>query len=300
MKYRKTLLTYIDYLGFKELVCSKENPEKIYQKLSDFIQPLQGFLFSDPYYDKFKLDNIEKRKKAGIKEINSLLDITGMPLSLRNKDNSGDFSTEFYFFSDTVIRVNDIEPYADKEIGLFLQLEIDFLLHALLTLLEKRFLTRGIITMGNNFQSKKVYFGPTLIRAYELESKKVIYPRICLDRKISDDIFYNDNMIYDKINLSKMLTQDFDGMFFIDYLKFICLEWLDLVDNYSDDHADDLLTEVFAKSKLSIENELKNIKEIYETKIFWLKNYHNRTLIRFSKDIKEKSHININDYLIEN
>ena len=40
MKYRKTLLGYIDFLGFKNLVYSNKKNDKIYQHLNDFIQPL--------------------------------------------------------------------------------------------------------------------------------------------------------------------------------------------------------------------------------------------------------------------
>jgi hypothetical protein len=198
-----------------------------------------------------------------------------------------------------VIRANIIEDFQERTEGLFFELEIDFLIDTLLKLLERQLLTRGIITIGDSFQSKKVFFGPAIIRAHNLEKDKVIYPRICIDKRISDKIFVNDDTSYDKLKLANMLTEDFDGMFFIDYLKFIFYEWLYHVEKGFSNIGEEILKVVLSNSKSLISASLKTCKEEYETKIFWLKNYHNRTIKKFAMELKEKSTININNYLLE-
>lgn len=43
------------------------------------------------------------------------------------------------------------------------------------------FWIRGAVTIGHITHNERVVFGPALVRAYELESQKAIYPRIILD-----------------------------------------------------------------------------------------------------------------------
>jgi len=324
MEYHKVILTFIDYLGFKNLVYSDEEPEKIYKKMQNFVLPLQGITLG--MNDKYKLDDLEKRRKEQLKKLKEEIEMEIEDDEEEYLRDIGHFSTEFYFFSDTVIRITDVENLPEKEISEVFKEEIDFLIHALLNLLRNNLLARGIITIGKSYHSKRVFFGPALIKAHLMENSKVIYPRICIDKEITNKIFFNDEKSYNKRILSTMLTQDFDGMFFIDYLKYVSLELLDSIKQINseqfkrsisqgyifkhtngniENEIKDLqlqleknFIEAFTNSKKTIEQNLKNVKEEYIEKIFWLKNYHNRTLRNFGKDLKEKSNININDFII--
>jgi hypothetical protein len=294
MEYHKTILSYIDFLGLKNLIHENKKPEKIYKKLNDFIKPLIGYLPIDLEYENDTIDNLQEKGRGTLQTF--IKDI--------------DEKTDTYFFSDTVIRVTDIESINDKYICKALEHEIEYLIYALLELLGSDLLARGVITIGENYHSKKVIFGPALIKANLLEGKEIIYPRICIDNKLSDEIFLKDNSIYsNKRILSTMLTQDFDGMFFVDYLKFSCVHWLYFLEHgkfsqYSPRSSfrtidKKYLEHILTNSKMTIESRLSNIKEEYATKIFWLKNYHNRTLLKHGKDIDKTGLINFNDYLIE-
>jgi hypothetical protein len=48
-------------------------------------------------------------------------------------------------------------------------------------------LVRGAITIGDIVHDENIVFGPALNRAYELESKQAVYPRIILDPNIGAD-----------------------------------------------------------------------------------------------------------------
>jgi hypothetical protein len=315
MEYHTVILAYIDYLGFKNLVHSTEEPDKIHKKINDFVRPLHD---RGGIHEWYKLDDLEKMEKEEIKE----------EMELEDEDIADEYprSTEFYFFSDTVIRMKDVETFSEKDIARAFKEEVVFLIQALLRQLRNNLLVRGIIIIGKSYHSEKVFFGPALTQAHLIEKNKVIYPRICIDNEITKKIFFDDNKSYNKRILSTMLTQDFDGMFFIDYLKYVCLEFLDSVKRIHSEHfkrymsqnylfrhtegniedeikcsqlyLEEEVIETFTNSKKTIEQNLKNIKEEYFEKIFWLRNYHNRTLRKFGNELKEKSNININDFII--
>jgi hypothetical protein len=291
MNYQKTLLTYIDYLGFKNLVNSnKKSPNEIYEVLKSYIFPLQGFLNNDRNFKNYNLDEIEQRKEEQRKEIEETYAVFGQ--KFQPKEILGNFSANFYFFSDTVIRTTNLDGRDDDSIKLFLDLEIHFLCISLMKIINKGILLRGIITKGDNFQTEKVIFGPALINAYLMESKKVLYPRICIEKDIIINFINKDISDSSKYRFGNMLTQDFDGMFFIDYLKNLCFEIQ--IENYK------VIAEMELKEhKALIENNLKEISEENENKIFWLKNYHNSTLIKNSSDFKKNIDINIEKYLIK-
>lgn len=57
------------------------------------------------------------------------------------------------------------------------------------------FWVRGALTVGNLFHDESTVFGPALNRAYELESKSAIYPRILIDPLIPELMTLNDSLL---------------------------------------------------------------------------------------------------------
>lgn len=45
----------------------------------------------------------------------------------------------------------------------------------------KGILFRGAVVIGDLYNDKIIIFGPAMLEAYELESKKAIYPRIIIE-----------------------------------------------------------------------------------------------------------------------
>lgn len=82
-----------------------------------------------------------------------------------------------------------------------------------LDLLCQGFLVRGAVVKGPLYHDDSMVFGKALVRAYQLESEVVRYPRIMIVREVRDDILKL------RPNLTQMLRQSEDGPMHIDVLK---------------------------------------------------------------------------------
>ena len=119
-------------------------------------------------------------------------------------------------------------------------------------------LLRGAMTVGDIYHDDKMVFGPAMVEAYELESKKATYPRIILDNKIEEDysqwfdellIEGNPEKLYNFTNevdytfqrKSGLLAEDEDGCYYVNYLEKIVKE-MDEPENYKEfiTHAESL------------------------------------------------------------
>jgi hypothetical protein len=77
--------------------------------------------------------------------------------------------------------------------------------------------TRGGITIGDFFCNEIFVWGKGLLRAYTLESKIAIFPRIVIDTNVI-------SLVPDCDNSGKKhhIKTDVDGVVFLDYLSFFC------------------------------------------------------------------------------
>jgi hypothetical protein len=184
--YEERVLAYIDILGFKKTV---EN-------------------------------TIDKKTGAEVvyktERIDSLLDEEHFHLNIRDcllgePKIEGKVTSQF---SDTVVI-----SYL-KESNIY---DILLNIYLLCTMaLEKGFLYRGAIVCGKVHHTEHKIFGPALIKAYEMEKSKAIFPRVIVDEDILDivknnysrypipDAGYNDMM--------KLILKDFDGKLFLNYI----------------------------------------------------------------------------------
>lgn len=76
---------------------------------------------------------------------------------------------------------------------------LDKLITTQLRLFEHKLLLRGGITIGELIHKNEFCLGPGMIKAYEIENKKAIYPRI-----IIDELVFKQKK-YENTNLLKML-----------------------------------------------------------------------------------------------
>lgn len=80
-------------------------------------------------------------------------------------------------------------------------------------LLYNGILSRGGIAKGGFFKDSTMVWGDALTRAYELENKLAIYPRVILDPALSDLL---NEPLPDEEKLSHYYIKDSDGFYFAD------------------------------------------------------------------------------------
>lgn len=186
VEYRNSIVTFIDILGFRELV---KNASAL--DIFDSVQAIRG-----------TAGNIGGRQSINGEELNW---------------------TRVFSFSDSIVRVR---PYDSeyREGALFYEL-LD-LVHAQTELAGQGILIRGGMTAGPIYFSEDVAYGPAFVRSYDLESSLANYPRIVIDPVLIKAVREDKNLrsrqhtLHDEMEYIKgLVRQGDDGIWFIDYLK---------------------------------------------------------------------------------
>jgi hypothetical protein len=185
--YRRCLCSFIDVLGFRDLV-------------------LASCLDQDA---KLKLHTI-------LKQFQRNLHHKGVPGDRENKEPP----LIVRAFSDSIVRIvpldNADEPLSDFDLESEIVHELIDLCGAQFDLLSLGILVRGGFAIGDIYWDDHQIFGPALIEAYDLESKTAVYPRIVLSNVVSSHIREG------KVGFmsASYRREDFDGTWFADYLGF--------------------------------------------------------------------------------
>lgn len=82
--------------------------------------------------------------------------------------------------------------------------------------LERPILSRGAIVKGQLYHKDDVLFGPGFVKAYLLEEKEAVYPRIIIDEEALAEYECTDYVGQDYID--RFVIKDFDGKSISDYL----------------------------------------------------------------------------------
>jgi hypothetical protein len=119
-------------------------------------------------------------------------------------------------FSDSIV----ISYRCDEPSAAFdLVSEIGF---ALVRLVERGFLVRGAVAIGDLIHTEQYLLGPAMVEVYELESKCAIFPRVLISERLLDVAKAAPAPHHDGEEeadyISKYLRQDSDGLYYIDYL----------------------------------------------------------------------------------
>lgn len=257
--YKKAVITFIDILGF-----------------SDFVS------------------------RADAKAINKVLDAVKKSTSplLLDEEIEKDDHAEVLSFSDSIVRIRIIETSANKEYptGLLFQ-ELISLVYAQVELIDFDIIIRGGVSVGDIYFSGGRVFGPGLIRAYELESKYALYPRIIIDPTLIQEYKTNKllkakwHTVEDELEiLGGLLKQGDDGMWFIDYATAVEQE-LDEPEMYPiflNRHKEVILAG--AKNHTELNSVLR--------KFIWMAYYHNHIVNNLRDEIFEKYDLDKKDFLI--
>lgn len=233
------------------------------------------------FFDILGFRKIVKSKSA--EEIYEILE-TFNRHSKPDEELASLFEMEFTFFSDSIVRSISFFNEQEYPIDIFFNELID-LLHIQSSLIHKEILIRGAVSIEDIFHNDQVIFGPGLVKAYDLENKYAKYPRIVLNKSLTDSLFslFKKNApkvnIQDDVNyILNLLRIGEDDIYFIDYLRIIVNE----IDHPSDyvnflNHHRDLIIDNY-----SPENEASIIE-----KHSWLAEYHNDVVDFMSEGLRD-------------
>jgi hypothetical protein len=152
------------------------------------------------------------------------------------------------------------------------------------SLLDVGILLRGAIVKGKLYQDDDVVFGEALIRAVELESQVVHYPRIMLEREVADEA---------KTLMRRRLVEDFvrdyivqcdDGPFHLNFL-YGMRPYLDSSDEPLRQIYIERYNMVAAKLQATLDAAVDNPRH-FEKQI-WFARYWNQATLPYRRDVRK-------------
>lgn len=171
---------------------------------------------------------------------------------------------KFKIFSDNIIIANKLSSNTkqrEKDIRCLLMAASHFQIDSVGD--GVGYLVRGGITIGDLFIDDTIVFGKALVDSYILEDKTALYPRIIFDTKTINEIKkYKD--------LNSFILQDFDDLFFLNYLSI----W---------HFCGEMLYQGFEKIKSRAKNK---VDERLLQKLNWHKNFVNRQLANKGENVR--------------
>lgn len=231
-KYETRLIAFIDILGFSNLIDetkSKTGISEPSKPLNNLVSALQIF------HSEAKLEPELQNPETEV-----------------DYKNSPEKDRQVSIFSDSVIISYKINLLTEC-----LEELLDKLITMQLRLFEYKLLLRGGITIGELIHKNEFCFGPGMIRAYEIENKKAIYPRILIDQAI----FEQDN--FEDTNLLKMLiatsSDNFKYLNTFNFFKEYHLRYESLQNYFP-----------FQQISMSIDNNLDTKDKKVREKYLWL------------------------------
>lgn len=192
------IIAYIDILGTKQTIKNKESTKKLIEAYNDVLGNNDAFLKNLQLYEE------------------------------KNKNHFTPENVNLKIFTDNILLYI---PYSQDNFFWALVKIIYYLIRIHLTLLlNHNLLIRGGVSLGSLYADDKFVIGDGIEQAYIIEEKRAKYPRIILDKfiikKIKEDA-HKEKTIYNE----KLITTDFDGELFINYLSKLKQNELDELEN---------------------------------------------------------------------
>ena len=144
--YRDAVVTFLDILGFRDIVMN-----------------------SDPDFIRRKLNAVKRFA------VTQHVDIA----------DEEDFEPITIQFSDSIVRIRPVDSGLNQmyPIGVVFHELLD-MVHIQGELVKERVLLRGGVAYGQIFYEDSILYGPALIKAYDLESKYAVHPRIMVEPEL--------------------------------------------------------------------------------------------------------------------
>lgn len=235
-KYKKSIVAFLDILGFKRIVGQNdfENVFKIFQSIiTEDKAKLALYRAVELYDDKSRISPME----AILYRYNDVLE-----------------AAQIDIMSDSiVVSAPDICPES-----LAVVIDICGVIQEMLLEIDNPILLRGAIAVGDFYSDGKLIFGKALVDAYLAQEQYAVYPRIIVSREIAEQRTMS-------VDTSKALPLEADGYYRIDtFERYFNLNkykaWEDLVES-----------EAFIKILDLAENNLKGYNDDrIRQKYIWL------------------------------
>jgi hypothetical protein len=194
--YENRVVAFVDILGFKDIL------SKTVDKDNNDVQ-LQIDRITDAYHsmrDVWDLDEELSNENPDLKKAYEEI-----------KTNSKKVTT----FSDSIV-ISFLQKEPSEIFSTLLELK-----WLIMRLISRGILCRGALAYGKMIHTDKFLFGPALVEAYETESKAALYPRIIVSRELIQMAGKARAEHHDSRTeieyVMKLLKEDTDGMFYIDY-----------------------------------------------------------------------------------
>ena len=187
--YRRSIFTFIDILGFSQIVEKSKDPEEI-----------KGML------ELLREEAKPESKTAELMEMSFLTfsDSTIRSVPIDSKAN---------------------KKYRDG----ILWPEINALVHLQFAMLRHGHFIRGGMTIGDIYIDDTMVFGPAIVKAHTLETDFAVYPRIVIDPIVltlfeTEPLLRRHEVEDEWEFIRACIRKDSDGLYFIDYLGGIMTE----------------------------------------------------------------------------
>ncbi len=193
--YKKHVILYIDALGSQERYKEKENFGKILKLLN--------------YLKCF--ENTKETKTVETKEGDSYDEITRTFKAIS--------------FSDLLVISSMIEESDEEEIcAKIIGIARTYAQIVQPAILDGEFIFRGAMVIGELHHESNIIFGPGLVEAYEMESKRAIHPRVIVAQEIYKKIqkhIQTQSFVPTKNQREELFRQDEDGEYYINFFSHI-------------------------------------------------------------------------------
>ncbi len=254
---KESYCAFLDVLGFRDKIRTEEERGNLDLLFYEFRECL---LEAKPQLDFGRIDKVRGGYKQENWALNFFTDNVAIGLPVDSMD-----SIEFL--------IMNISAYQ-------------------LSFASKGFFLRGGVSKGKHFQDDKMVFGPAIIEAYNIESKKSVNPRIVISPEVFEDL--PDHLSFNTgINPKKdFVNLDTDGNYYINYLY----------DSIQEGYTPPIYWVRLDEHKEQIIIALEKFKGDFSkfTKYQWLADYHNRFCNRYSDYPGFNKDYLIKDELIHN
>lgn len=265
---KKTLLAYLDILGYKEII-DNEPPEKFYESIVAVFDDLKKLIDGLVPHKTSSDSDLEKHCNAEIVKAIKFNIVSDAIIVSLHYDDINRINQHFYEKID-----NDFSGLV-----CFFYIVSTFVLRFVA---QVGFLLRGGIYLGefyNNVFNHSLLtgdfvFSKAFVGAYLLE-QDAKHPRILVDKSLSELWKTKVEAVSKQYLLTEALVvQDMDGEFFIDFYEIIRTNPVEMKKVWLDDIVKRVTAMLIEKS------DNKNAWK----KWYWFKEYHNQKITTFTKE----------------